>query len=120
MSTEHPANTPPPSLKRTYKRADGELIIDEYAWVTDLDQFDDEEYPVELIEETWERASVRRFWHFPDKVYSCEIETGEGPCDEDAVKWWQSPDGVWLQVCPKHRDDEADPDPSGDTTGGER
>lgn len=42
----------------TYRRADGELIADEYAFVTDLDFFDDYEgAPLELIEEHWVRSA---------------------------------------------------------------
>jgi hypothetical protein len=93
---------PKPSFQKTYKRADGEHI-DEWGWVTELDYLDDEDEPVELIEETWERVTVRRFWHLPDSFYGCQVEDA-APCEEDAVAWWQTPDGVWLQVCPLHRD----------------
>jgi hypothetical protein len=92
---------PRPSFHKTYRRADGEHIAD-YGWVVDLEAFDDDEYPIELIEEVWERTSVRTFWHIPTALYACEIEDEE-PCEEDAVIWWRSPDGEWLQVCEAHR-----------------
>jgi hypothetical protein len=94
-----------PSFHKTYRRADREAIVD-YGWVTDLDIFDDDEQPVELIEETWRRTGARRFWHLPTALYSCEIEDQE-PCEEDAIAWWRTPDGVWLQVCVKHATEEA-------------
>lgn len=92
-----------PSFTQTYRRADGELIGD-HGWVTSLASFDDAVYPTELIEETWERTSVRRFWHLPPAVFSCEVEdeTGER-CEADAEDWWQNPDGKWKQVCAAHR-----------------
>ena len=92
-----------PSFHKTYRRADREPIVD-YGWVTELDILDDDEAPIELIEEVWERKSVRRFTHFPSHAFwTCEIEDQE-PCEEDAEAWWQSPDGVWLQVCAQHNE----------------
>lgn len=86
----------------TYKRADGELIGDSAGWVTELDWFDDGlDEPLELIEERWIRSHVSQIWVFPP-LYDCGIED-EDPCDEDAVEWWRSPDGVWLPLCEKHR-----------------
>ena len=93
---------PPPSLATTYKRADGETVGDDYGWVTDLEFFEADEEPVELVVETWNRATVRRFWHLPPVLGSCEIEDAE-PCDDDATSWWRSPDGEWLRVCEEHR-----------------
>lgn len=88
----------------TFKRADGELI-DDHGWVTSLDYFDDYDYPVELVEERWERKAISQYWHLPQRFYTCEIEDKE-PCDEDAVAWWRTSDG-WLQVCEKHKPVEA-------------
>lgn len=93
---------PKPSFTKTYKRADGEHI-DDWGWVTDLEYFEDDSYPVELVEETWERTSVRRFWRLPSEVYSCEVDVEDDQCEEDAVGWLQSSDGVWLQVCAEHK-----------------
>jgi hypothetical protein len=89
---------PKPSFTKTYRQADGEAVADEYGWVTDLDYFDDDEYPVELIEETWERTTVRRFWHVPTTLYTCQF----GNCEEDAVAWSQGPERDWGQVCQEH------------------
>ena len=83
----------------TYKRADGEMIGDEYGWVADLDYFDFDDYPVELVEEVWERRTVRTFWHMPSVLYDCHHED----CDEDAVAWQQDAVGDWRQVCKEHR-----------------
>jgi len=95
---------PKPSFHKTYRRADGEHIVD-YGWVTDVEILEDDEYPVELIEETRAPPAVRRFWYLPT-AYTCEIEDQE-PCEEDAVGWWQSPDGKWSQVCQEHSDNLA-------------
>lgn len=89
---------PKPSFSKTYRRADLEQIADEYGWVTDLEYFEFDDEPVELIEETWERTAVRTFWRMPEPLYSC----GVGDCDEDAVAWEQD-GGVWRQVCEHHR-----------------
>lgn len=88
-----------PAEMTTYKRADGELISD-YGWVGDLDYFDDDYCdPVELVEEVWERKSVRTFWHLPSRLYSC----GVADCDEDSVAWQQNELGDWQEVCDQHR-----------------
>lgn len=86
----------------TYKRADGELLAGDYGWVTDLDALDDDEAPVEVVRETWIRTSTRTIWHIADPIGTCEIEDQE-PCEEPAVAWWRSSDGVWLQVCAAHK-----------------
>lgn len=92
---------PKPSFHKTYRRADREAIAD-FGWVTDLDVFEDDDYPTELVEETWTRTAVRTFWNLPTALYACELEDQDGPCEEDAVAWWRTPDGVWLQVCEAH------------------
>ena len=89
---------PPPSFETTIKRADGETIGD-YGWVTDSEYFDDDDDPVELIEETWVRSSVRTYWHLPSRLYEC---TKAGDCEEDAVAWEQQSDGRWEQTCKLH------------------
>jgi hypothetical protein len=94
---------PAPSFRKTYKRADGDTIGDDWGWITDTDVLDNDEYPSQLIEETWERVAVRKFWHFPHGLYACEIEDEE-PCEEDAVAWWREGEsGSWLQVCEEHK-----------------
>jgi hypothetical protein len=85
----------------TFKRDDKELIYDEFGWVTDLDYFDDEDEPIQLIEEVWERRSTRRIVVLP-AVYSCKVEDQE-PCEEDAVAWWWVDGKTWMQVCTRHR-----------------
>lgn len=62
-----------PSITTTYKRVDGEEIGD-YGWVSELDWFEDDDAPIELVEEHWERTGVRRFWHLPQVWGGCEIE----------------------------------------------
>jgi hypothetical protein len=83
----------------TYKRADGELICGEYGWIGELDHLDDDEMPVELVEEVWVLAATRTFWQFPTRLYGCYIED----CDEDASVWEQDAGGVWREVCEHHR-----------------
>lgn len=97
---------PAPSFSRTYKRVDLEQISDEWGWVTDLEFFEDDEDPVELIEEVWVRQSVRTFWHLPTEMYDCAIDRLDASieCDEDAVAWRQMPTGKWIQVCEKHQE----------------
>lgn len=46
----------------TYKRADKELIADEYGWVADIEYFEDIEDPLELVEERWALVSRRSVW----------------------------------------------------------
>lgn len=87
-----------PSLTKTYRRADGELVGDDYGWVIGLEWFDDAWDPVEIIEEVWTRASVRTFWHMPEPLGSCSRDPD---CDEDAVAW-ERLSGEWYQVCPAH------------------
>lgn len=87
-----------PSFSTTYKRADGEQLGDVFGWVTDLDHFDDEDEPVLLIEETWERTSARRFWLLPPTLYDCAADPD---CDEDAVRWVMK-DGAPVQACALH------------------
>lgn len=90
-------DAPAPSFEKTYKRADGYEIGD-YGWVTTDDFLADEEYPTEVVEETRERTAVRRFWHVPNALYSCDVDLD---CDEDAVAWRQVGD-KWHQVCETH------------------
>lgn len=87
---------PTPSFEKTYRRADDEMIGD-HGWVAHLDYFDEEFGPVELIEETWQRVSVRTFWRFPNTFYDCDL----GDCEEDAVAWRYIA-AEWLQVCAGH------------------
>lgn len=90
----------PPSFDKTYRRADGEPVRGEYGWVTDIDGYeDDEDGPVEWVEETWERTAVRRFWQLPEALYDCDVDH----CDEDAVAWVQRADASWTQRCDEHR-----------------
>lgn len=98
-STPRPA-IPKPSFEKTYRHADGEAVGNEFGWVTDLDYFDDYYDPVELIEESWVRMKVRRFWHLPATLYDCDLLD----CDEDAVAWEPGPDGIPRQVCEVHRE----------------
>lgn len=69
----------------TYKLANGEPVLGEFSWVTDLDYFDDLEEPVEIIEQRWECVITQRRWLVPSTAYySC----GVIDCDEDAVGWY--------------------------------
>ncbi len=48
----------------TYKRADGECVGD-YGWVTDLEFFEDDWEPSQLIKEVWVRQSVEEITNVP-------------------------------------------------------
>jgi hypothetical protein len=86
-----------------YRRADGEPIAGEYRWILDLDLIDDDlSAPVELVEEVWILFSSRPRWRQPMPAGTCEVEDQE-PCEEDAVAWARTPDGVWLMVCTDHQ-----------------
>lgn len=99
-----------PSTLDTFKRADGELIHDEYGWVSDLDNVvENLEEPQQFVQETWRRTFHRVFWLLPEPYGSCEfpMPDPEGDptdlCEEDAVNWWRDPDtGKWLLVCSWH------------------
>lgn len=52
-----PEHDPQPTMV-TYKRADGQPICGEYAFVTELDWFDSDDEQTVLIEEGWLRVSV--------------------------------------------------------------
>ena len=88
----------------TYKRTDGEAFGLDFAWATDMEsvesEVEDRDDPLEFTEEVWVRVSVRHFFQFPT-AFTCQIEDRE-PCEEDAVGWWRSLDGVWLSVCDGH------------------
>lgn len=49
-----------PREMTTYHRADGEMIAD-FGWVTDLEWFEDDAWPTELVEEKWQLVSERTF-----------------------------------------------------------
>ncbi len=55
----------------TYRRADGEMIYGEYTFVTELEWFESDDEPTDLIEETWVLQSARK------------LTVNERPPDED-------------------------------------
>lgn len=55
----------------TYKRADGELILDEFGWVADIEYFDDDDEPTQLIEERWQLVSTRKMWAGGTNCWQC-------------------------------------------------
>ena len=97
-----PRDIDKPSFEKTYYRADGEMIADEYGWMSDLDCLDDDWEPVELIEETWQRVAVRKVWHVPSHLPPMCL-ADDLNCEEDAVGW-QLEDGAEkpISVCAKH------------------
>jgi hypothetical protein len=81
----------------TYRRADGEMIGD-FAWVNDREFFDEEDEPIDLIEEHWVKVKEIKLRKYP-RHYLCEECGGEG-CDQcedgeslDADRWV----GFWTQ-----------------------
>lgn len=97
-----------PAHMDTFRRADGELIDDEFGWTTDLEVTGDNlERPQAFVQETWHRSHFRVFWLLPEVMGSCEIVMGDPDgtddlCEEDAITWWQESPGNWLQVCSWH------------------
>jgi hypothetical protein len=53
-----------PREMTTYHRADGEMIAD-FGWVTDLEWFEDDAWPTELVEESLSRGIARRSRRHP-------------------------------------------------------
>lgn len=60
-------------IKTTYKRADGDLICGEFSYVEDLEYFEDDDEPTELVEEVWVRQSVRMFTQRPLGDEQCPL-----------------------------------------------
>lgn len=108
------AAVPKPSIFETFKWADGCEVGGDYAWMTDIDSFEEEidysEEPREVLVERWERTHVEVRTLYPP-LYSCGADLD---CDEDAVAWEQ--DGEhWRQVCENHRQPlPASPSPRGE------
>lgn len=87
-----------PERMITYRRADGELIAGEYAFVTTLDWFQDHDVHdrLELIEETW---TLTRRWDFAIG----RLERWCDECDDD-VTLTEPVDGPVF--CPEHQPSE--------------
>src|SRR5689334_4561662 len=80
----------------TYKRADGDLVGGEYAWVADIDFFNDEAEEVdclEIIEERWTLVERRVI-----KLGRTDRWCAE--CDADVTL---SEPVTGLVYCPEHR-----------------
>jgi hypothetical protein len=60
-----PAALAEETLKITYERADGEMIFGEYSWVGELEFFDDEDEPIDLIKKTWLLMNEEQYQHIP-------------------------------------------------------
>ena len=56
----------------TYRRADGELIAGDFEFVMQLDWFEDDYEPTDLIKETWVRTAAE-----PITVNASEPDEGE-------------------------------------------
>lgn len=87
-----------PVSMTTYKSVNGDPI-GEFSWVTDMEFFEDDDEPVEVIEEVWRRVSTRTFWHLPFRLYDCDVDW----CDENATGWFEQAPGDWSQRCEAHR-----------------
>lgn len=69
----------------TYRRADGGDVIDEYAFVTGLEWFENDDEPTELIKEVWvlqEESTVV----VPDPG-CCTFDVDDDWCEADSVGW---------------------------------
>ena len=66
----------------TYKMADGDLVNDEFGWVTDTDFFDDVDEPIDLVKEVWVRVSVEDYTHHPSVCYCSTCDPVKEDTDE--------------------------------------
>lgn len=81
----------------TYRRADGELIMGEYAFMTETDCFeDDEEWCVEVVEETWQLVGSR-ILRFGRCDRWCDL------CDEDVTLTEPTDGPVRCATCEERR-----------------
>lgn len=102
-SEESAGVVPKPSLTHTYKWADGDLIGDDYGWMSEIDLFQQvieyDDTPRDVLVERWERTSYEVRTLYPPLV-SCTY--GDDDHDDDAVAWQR--DGErWMQACEEHR-----------------
>ena len=77
MDTEKPTMT-------TYKMADASMVNEEFGWVTDLEYFEDEEEPTEVIEEVWVLKSSRTITVGPQCSECGDPATHWGLCEKHA------------------------------------
>lgn len=61
-----------PTTMTVYRRADGERIWGEYAYVHDLEFFENEDEPVKLIKELWILGGRRRYTYRPPHLHDDE------------------------------------------------
>lgn len=97
---------PKPSITETWCWADGDLVGDEWGWMTEAEMFElyieDADEPREVLIEQWQRTGYEVRTLFPPLV-SCQYEDQE-PCEEDAVAWQQElGEAQWMQACERHR-----------------
>ena len=93
----------PDDTMTTFRTVNGDPIGD-FEWVTDIDYFDGENEPLEVVEEVWQRVSVSQRWVLPTVFYDCDVDW----CDEDAVAWVEQAPGDWSQRCGAHRTEVPD------------
>lgn len=85
-------------MMTTYRRADGELILGEYAWFAELpDECSDT--PVEYVRQVWQLVDTTDEVSYPP-VYDCD----HVDCDDDAVSWIKQGDD-WYARCVQHGGD---------------
>ncbi len=96
-----------PNTMTTYRLVNGGLIAGEFSFVTEVDWFDADDDPTELIQEVWVVQS-RRTMVAPAVPHgrSCVFEvpdTNGGWCDAEATRWVSVDDGDHLEPrCDKH------------------
>lgn len=106
-NTEYIGDEAPEAVTMTtYKNADGSHVAGEYAYVTDMAWWEEDDWivPTEVIRQEWVQTEAERFWFLPPIFGECEIEDAE-PCEEDAYLWLKEPNGgPWMRVCHHHSD----------------
>lgn len=95
---------PAPSFTKTYRLASGEPVSGaaEVTWTPHLEFFDEDDWPIELVEESWERIKVRTFWHLPE--FGCCEPCDDAGIERDSVAWLRDKDENWHEVCDEHDD----------------
>jgi hypothetical protein len=63
-----------PKTMTTYKREDGEPICGEYSFVTELEWFESDDEPTELVKETWVLVSSENITYPLTSIFDEEDE----------------------------------------------
>jgi hypothetical protein len=76
----------PDTLRTTYRRADGELIAGEYGYTSELEWFENDDEPTDLIEEVWVLSSSRPLRVVPTGYVRAWCGECDGPISDGETK----------------------------------